>query len=662
MKKLFTLAAAVLASLAMMADVTYSFIKSDGSLNTTDFQGGLTPKADGNQTFESVAYTNYAAFGGTTGAPNYAANKTLVYNCKTSATALKIYAYNGDSGSKLVYITTFDEAANAFVNETISIDKQKQQVIEKSYTNTTNKTIYIHTSSTKMQFYKIDVTESGEALKQAGEIGYSFNFNKSRACLASSTTAEYNIDGMKIVGVSSNHTPNSSTELQIKSTVTDNVITSLAYVEFTAPAACRLHVKDNNGKGYWVSQTLAAGVDEDLVISGDATMEITAGKWYIISSNKGAIKFNKIEFLAPDLTPSLSVNPDTISLAADIITPNPSTSVKFTGKNLTAGNYDLVLPSSMIYWTISPQSVTVGEDGKLDATITIAYEGNDIIEEESSSISLTIDGITKTVGIHASSNMNMEKNYITGSVDIEGSILAQGKSFGTVAALTAANIEIAEVNGNDSLNNNKGAMRNEAYLGLKLNQTTNAYVGGWVQAGDVLRVKFGNIPTAVTVTLNGEAAADHTSGVYEFSAIEDTYVKLAPKGTGSKLVLKQVSLNEPIVDAMYAINYAATTNGTVTGWQIAIPGETVTLTVTPAEGYKVASVTLNSEALVPVEDVYSFTMPAAAAYVAATFTENTTTALDNTDAAVKAVKRIENGMLIINMNGTDYNVLGQTIR
>ena len=40
----------------------------------------------------------------------------------------------------------------------------------------------------------------------------------------------------------------------------------------------------------------------------------------------------------------------------------------------------------------------------------------------------------------------------------------------------------------------------------------------------------------------------------------------------------------------------------------------------------------------------------------------TPTALDNTDASVKAVKRIENGMLIINMNGTDYNVLGQTIR
>ena len=40
----------------------------------------------------------------------------------------------------------------------------------------------------------------------------------------------------------------------------------------------------------------------------------------------------------------------------------------------------------------------------------------------------------------------------------------------------------------------------------------------------------------------------------------------------------------------------------------------------------------------------------------------TPSALDNTDASVKAVKRLENGMLVIEKNGKTYNAFGQTIR
>ncbi len=44
------------------------------------------------------------------------------------------------------------------------------------------------------------------------------------------------------------------------------------------------------------------------------------------------------------------------------------------------------------------------------------------------------------------------------------------------------------------------------------------------------------------------------------------------------------------------------------------------------------------------------------------FTKSSTTAIDNTEAAVKAVKMVENGMLIIKKDGKTYNVLGQTVR
>ena len=659
MKKLLTLTAAVLATLVLSAQTTYSYIPGDGTLNTTDFQAGLTINTNGNQEFESVACTNYAVFGSTSSAPSYAANKTIVYNCKTTETAIKIYAYNKNSSDKNLYITTFDEAASAFVNETIKVAKNGgKEVITKSYSNTTNKTIYLCVSSTDVQIFKYDVTESGTPLKQAGEIGYSFNFNKSRACLASSTTTEYNIEGMKIVGVSSNHTANNSTELQIKSTVTDGVITALAYVEFTAAANCQLHVKDNNGKGYWVSQTLAAGEAEDLIISKDTAVDVSAGKWYIISSDKGAIKFNLIEFLAPDLNPKFNVDNASVDLDVAITNPNPSAKVKFTGKNLTDGTYNLTL-TDVAGLSASPMQLTV-TDGLLNQEVTISYTSNVDVTAAVATLSATINEIEKSVTINYSAVTSGEKNYVTASVNIEGSIVELGKTFATTNSLTAAGWEFAEINGNDSLNNSKGALRNESYLGVKFNASTDAFVAGWIKEGDVLRAKFGNIPGAVLVSLNGGEPTELTAATYELTAAADTYVKFSPKTTGSKLVLKQLMLNETLAKVMNAVEYATAENGEVSGWKIAYPGEKVTLTVTPAEGYQIASVTLDGDVLVADGDVYSFDMPAKDVAVAATF--SVATAIDNTDAAVKATKVLRDGQVLILRDGKFFNTLGVEVK
>ena len=44
------------------------------------------------------------------------------------------------------------------------------------------------------------------------------------------------------------------------------------------------------------------------------------------------------------------------------------------------------------------------------------------------------------------------------------------------------------------------------------------------------------------------------------------------------------------------------------------------------------------------------------------FTKSEETALDNTTSELKAIKRIENGQLIIEKNGVRYNVTGQVIK
>jgi hypothetical protein len=54
-------------------------------------------------------------------------------------------------------------------------------------------------------------------------------------------------------------------------------------------------------------------------------------------------------------------------------------------------------------------------------------------------------------------------------------------------------------------------------------------------------------------------------------------------------------------------------------------------------------------------------MPAEDVTVTADFGD-VTTAINNTEATVKAVKRIENGQMIIIKNGVKYDALGQIVK
>ena len=71
-----------------------------------------------------------------------------------------------------------------------------------------------------------------------------------------------------------------------------------------------------------------------------------------------------------DGQPKLNVNPESIALHATAAVPNPSAKVTFSGKNLAAGNYALSVPD-LAGLSVTPASVTVGEDGKLNAEVTI---------------------------------------------------------------------------------------------------------------------------------------------------------------------------------------------------------------------------------------------------------------------------------------------------
>ncbi len=98
-----------------------------------------------------------------------------------------------------------------------------------------------------------------------------------------------------------------------------------------------------------------------------------------------------------------------------------------------------------------------------------------------------------------------------------------------------------------------------------------------------------------------------------------------------------------LVQDVYAVNIAATTNGTVAADKTeAVAGDEVTLTITPDTGYELDVLTVQDAAGNPVTvNDNTFTMPASNVTVSATFKQSPQTAIGNTtDAADTTVRKI----------------------
>ena len=251
------------------------------------------------------------------------------------------------------------------------------------------------------------------------------------------------------------------------------------------------------------------------------------------------------------------------------------------------------------------------------------------------------------------------------SLNIEQLVVTNGKGYGIKDALTANGYAYENIDALDSLNNEKGAARNEPYLGLKIKKQ-GGYVACNVKAGSTIRVKFGYVENNVLAIAGNDTLTltptNKTLNVLEFTAAADTYVKLQTT-SGKTVVIKQIMVDEAIVDVMYKITYEAAENGEVSGWTVAYPGEEVVMNITANEGYTLTSLTYNGTEMVqPAPGApISFTMPAEAVTVAASFGD-IATGIGNADAAVKAVKVIRDGKLFIEKNGVLYNAQGVIVK
>ncbi len=360
-----------------------------------------------------------------------------------------------------------------------------------------------------------------------------------------------------------------------------------------------------------------------------------------------------------DTDPVLAVNPESIALNATAAVPAPSAKVVFSGKNLTAGTYNLSIPD-LAGLSVVPTSVTVGADGKLNAEVTISYTSAVEVAAASTSVDLTIGALTKVVVVNYSATL--AKSYAN-SINIEQLVVNNGIKYNIASALVSANIEYANIDALDSLNNSKGNARNEAYLGLKLKKQ-GAYMACWIQAGQTIRVKFGNVGANVKVIVNGAEQTFTPAQLatpLEYTAADDSYVKFETTSSAT-VVVKQIMVNEPITKVMYNIAYSVGEGGTVTGWTVAFPGEDVVMNITSNEGYALTNLTYNGIAMVqsaPGAPIF-FTMPSEDVTVAAAF--GIATGMENTESEIKAQKRIVNGVMVIEKNGVVYNAQGQIVK
>ncbi len=290
--------------------------------------------------------------------------------------------------------------------------------------------------------------------------------------------------------------------------------------------------------------------------------------------------------------PVLNVDKEAVELNATLANPAPKAEVTFSGKNLAAGKYSLVVPN-LADLSVEPAEVEVGENGKLNAKVLITFAPTVDVEAGSTKVSLTIGELTKEVAIAYSASFVKDYEYAT-SVNIEQWVLDNGKdnaAFQTV--LQAAKIEYQDINELDSLNDAKDA-RNEPYLGLKLKKQ-GAFMALWLKQGSTVRVKFGKVSNTVIGSISGETeelTPEFLANPLEFTAPVDCYMKLTTTADNT-VVIKQIMIDEPIAEV---------------------------------------------------------TLP------------DSTTGVEDTAANAKAIKRIENGQVVIINNGRSINVLGQSIR
>ncbi len=171
-------------------------------------------------------------------------------------------------------------------------------------------------------------------------------------------------------------------------------------------------------------------------------------------------------------------------------------------------------------------------------------------------------------------------------------------------------------------------------------------------------VPYGYTTTATLAADEGWNIKSVKLGAEELVAVEGVYTLPAIKADATLTIeVEQIMVNLTVAAFEHATLTVEGVGVTVAGTYPVPYGYTTTATVAVEEGYKLTSVKLGEEELIPVEGVYTIPALTEDAVVTIIVEEDEGTGLDQVSANV-CRKVVRDGQVIIIRDGKDYNVLG----
>ena len=284
----------------------------------------------------------------------------------------------------------------------------------------------------------------------------------------------------------------------------------------------------------------SADFDENKIASFELTADADAIYVYRTSSAcNPTIESITVNRPCDDGTAVLKVNPETIELEATAKNAGKAeAAVTFSGKHLTAGTYNLAL-TEVKGLSVSPKSVTVDADGKLNAQVTVTFASEEDVESSSAELGLTIGELTKKVAITCSASM---KKVFAKSVEIDTLVSNYGKNFAILEEMAKLGYDCSGSGMTlDSLDSSKPS-DNEPYLGLKIKKA-DASIGFWMKPEVTVSIKFGKVSADVKFIANGAEQTKTPTDLespFEYTAgAQDTYLEFRTT-SGDAVVVKKI--------------------------------------------------------------------------------------------------------------------------
>ena len=168
---------------------------------------------------------------------------------------------------------------------------------------------------------------------------------------------------------------------------------------------------------------------------------------YIYCSSGTNSYLYEVAFLAPSSGPSIKASPTSVTLAATESSVAVNSSFTITGSNLTAGTYNLTIPS-VTGLSVSPTSFTVGAEGTVSQEVTVSYSSTENVPANTVNITATVDEVDLSVAVNYSASVDTwelqtistpktwDFSTLSGGVQYSGDDLSVERVYANIAEIT----------------------------------------------------------------------------------------------------------------------------------------------------------------------------------------------------------------------------------